>query len=124
MKKSEVNLIADVLDKQICDVNGERSGKVDGLVIVLREGKPPRVGYIECGAPVVARRFGKHWERIALALNRWLGVSEKPRYRIPWSKVKELDIDVTLDFGICDQPPFAWERWLRDHIIAKVPFGR
>lgn len=120
----EVNLVAEVLDRQICDAKGERSGKVDGLVIVLREGKPPRVGYIECGAAVVARRFGKTWERIALALNRRLGVREQPRYRIPWSKVTELDIDVTVDLDVREAPPFAWERWVREHLIGKVPFGR
>lgn len=107
------HLVADILDKQIVDAKKEKVGKVDGLVLVWREGKPPRVGYIEVGNAVVARRLGKWTERLHLS-----------RYRIPWSKVKELDIDVQLDFDASESPPLSWERWLRDHIITKVPFGK
>ena len=67
------HLVAEVLDKQIVDAKKNKLGKVDGLVIVLREGRPPRVAYIECGAAVLARRLGRWCERLALALNRRFG---------------------------------------------------
>lgn len=115
------HLVADILDQQLVDTKKNKIGKVDGLVLVLREGKPPRVGYIECGAPVLARRLGRWCERLALALNRRLGVREKPRYRIPWSKVKEIDIDMVVDVDA--HPLLAWEDWLREHIVKRIPFS-
>ena len=116
------HLVADVLDQQIVDAKKTKLGKIDGLVIVLREGKPPRVGYIEVGAAVAAGRLGRWCERAALALNRWFGVREKPRYRIPWSKVKEIDIDVMVD--VDEHPLLAWEEWLSEHIVGRIPFSK
>lgn len=114
-------LVSDVLDKQL--VKGkEKLGKVDGLVIVLREGKPPRVGYIECGTAVVARRLGRWCERLVLALNRRFGVRDEPRYRIPWSKVKEIDINVEVELD--EHPLLAWEEWLSKHVVGRMPFSK
>ena len=115
------HLVADILDQQIVDAKKTKLGKIDGIVLVLREGKPPRIGYIECGAPVLARRLGRWCERLALALNRRLGVRETPRYRIPWSKVKEIDIDVVVD--VDEHPLLAWEDWLREHVVGRMPFS-
>ena len=81
------HLVAEVLDKQIVDAKKNKLGKVDGLVIVLREGRPPRVAYIECGAAVLARRLGRWCERLALALNRRFGVRDER-----FSGAKQIDI--------------------------------
>jgi hypothetical protein len=116
------HLVADILDQQLVDTKKNKIGKADGLVLVLREGKPPRVGYVECGAPVLARRLGRWCERLALALNRRFGVREKPRYRIPWSKVKEIDIDMVVD--VDEHPLLAWEDWLREHVVKRIPFSK
>ena len=114
-------LVADILDKQL--VKGEEKlGKVDGLVVVLREGKPPRVAYIECGTAVVARRLGRWCERFVLALNRRFGVRDKPRFRIPWSKVKGIDINV--EVALDEHPLLAWEEWLSKHVVGRIPFAK
>jgi sporulation protein YlmC with PRC-barrel domain len=116
------HLVADILDQQLVDAKKNKLGKVDGLVLVMREGKPPRVGYIECGAPVLGRRLGRWCERLALALNRRFGVRKQPRYRIPWSKVKEIDIDMVVD--VDEHPLLAWEDWLREHVVGRIPFSK
>ena len=115
-------LIADVLDKQIVDAKENKLGKVDGLVIVMREGQPPRLAFIECGTAVVARRLGRWCERVVLWLNRKLGVREEPRYRIPWSKVKEVDINIEVD--VDEHPLLAWEEWLSEHVVGRIPFSK
>jgi sporulation protein YlmC with PRC-barrel domain len=115
------HLVSDVLDKQIVQ-RKKKLGKVDGLVIVLREGQPPRVAFIECGTAVVARRLGRWCERLALALNRRFGVRAEPRYRIPWSKVKEIDIDVEVELD--EHPLLAWEEWLSEHVVGRIPFAK
>lgn len=109
------HLVADILDKQIVDAKKLKCGKADGLVLVVRKDKPPRIAAIEIGSAVVARRIGK-----------WLThlVRKDDCFRVPWSKVKEVDIDVMLDFDASEAPPLAWERWLRDRVVGKVPLRR
>lgn len=116
------HLVADILDNQLVDAKKRKLGKIDGLVIVLRQGKPPRVAYIEVGAAVAARRLGRWCERLVLFFNRHFRVRETPRYRIPWSKVKDIDIDVLVDVDD-EHPLLAWEDWLREHIVKRIPFS-
>src|ERR1051325_5123841 len=106
-----MHLVADILDKQVVDSKKTKCGKVDGIVIVVRQGKPPRVAAIEIGNAVTARRLARWTERLKLA-----------RERIAWSKVKKADIEVELDFDASDSSMLKTERWLRDHIVSKVPF--
>ena len=44
-----MELIRDILDKQLVDRRETKVGKVDGLVVELREGEPPRIVFIEIG---------------------------------------------------------------------------
>lgn len=44
-----MDVIRDVLDNQLVDSNQRKIGKVDGIVVELREEKPPRLAYIEVG---------------------------------------------------------------------------
>lgn len=117
-----MKLIGDLLDQQIVDCTGRKFGKVDGIVLELRDDAPPRVSNLEIGAPVLARRIGKRSERWALKMNRFFGVRREPVYRIPFEKVLDVGIDVELDYDGVDEPPLDWERWLRDHIFSKLPF--
>ena len=38
-----MHLMREVLDEMIKDCNGEGAGRVDGIVLTLRDGKPPLV---------------------------------------------------------------------------------
>jgi hypothetical protein len=106
------HLIAGVLDKQLVQKR-TKLGNVDGIVIVLRAGKPPRVAYIECGAAVLARRLGRWCARL---------VGDRQRYRIPWSKVKKIDINVEVELD--EHPLLAWEEWLSEHVVGRIPFAK
>jgi len=117
-----VKLINDVLDKQLIDRDCRKCGRVDGIVIELREDEPPRVAAIECGFAVCARRVSERWERFAIAAGKRLGVRKSPRYRIAWEKVLDTGLDIDVDIDSEDAPPLAWEKWIREHIFAKVPF--
>ncbi|ACC85470.1 hypothetical protein [Nostoc punctiforme] len=52
-----MNIIRDVLDNQLVDSDQHKLGKVDGIVIELRDGEPPRLSYIETGMTTLARRI-------------------------------------------------------------------
>jgi sporulation protein YlmC with PRC-barrel domain len=93
-----MDLVQDVLDKQIVDKNGVRMGRVDGLVAEMREGQLPRLVFIETGTVVMARRFGARAQRLMTALLVRLGAARKTTpYRIAWKDVREVGVDIELD---------------------------
>ena len=118
-----MKLIAELLDQQMIDSEDRKFGKVDGLVLEVRDDGTARVAFIEEGAAVLARRIGRRWERWALAWNRRLGVRREPRYRIPWEKVLDVGIDVKVEMDGNDEPPQDWERWWRERVLSKLPFA-
>lgn len=58
-----MDIIRDVLDNQLVDRHQRKMGRVDGIVVELQEGQPPRLAYLEVGFPVLARRIHPHLER-------------------------------------------------------------
>lgn len=115
-----MNLIRDVLDNQLVDRGQRKMGKVDGVVLEVRDGRPPRVAYIEQGVSVLARRFGP---RLGDWLRRWRRDTREDPFRIPWSDVRDVGIDVEIDTDAEALPTLAWEQWLRRHIIGRIPGG-
>ena len=116
-----IDLMRDVLDKQLIDLNGRKMGKADGIVIELRKGEPPRLAFIEVGIVTEARRIHRRLERWAFALRRKLGESESESFRIPWSKVVLTGVDITVGLDSEKTPALALERWLRRKVIGKIP---
>jgi len=117
-----LDLIRDVLDTQVTDREETKMGRVDGLVLELREGQPQRVMSIEMGFVVLARRLHPRLGDWFLRLRRHVNIRKQACYSVPWSQV--LDVTpfcVTLDVEANETPAFDWECWLRDHIIAHLP---
>jgi sporulation protein YlmC with PRC-barrel domain len=110
-----MDLIRDVLDNQIVDRNQRRMGKVDGILVELREGKPPLVKYIECGWLTKARRLHP---RVA----RWLRRRVSRPYRIPWQRIRDIGVDVEIGQTAEETPLLRTENRLRG-ILGKVPGG-
>jgi sporulation protein YlmC with PRC-barrel domain len=116
-----MDLVREILDKQLIDEHDKNMGKVDGLVLELREGLPPRVAYIELGGVTLAKRLPRALERLVGALaRRWSPKSGQP-YRIPWSRVKEIGITMKVSEEADHSPALASERWVRDHIVGRIP---
>ncbi len=116
-----MHLIRDVLDNQLIDRKKRKMGKADGIVIVLRAGKPPRLAYIEVGMSTLAHRLHGRLGRWAEAAGRRWGVRRGKPYRIPWSKVRRVGIDVQLDLDASETPIYDWEKWLNRRIIGRIP---
>ena len=117
-----MDLIRDLLDKQVVDRKKTKIGKVDGIVMLVRPGRQPRIGFIELGAISLARRLGRPIERLVLRGSGWLGGKKLPEpHRIAWSKVRDIGVDVDVDIDVRDTRIFAWQDWLRDKIIRHVP---
>lgn len=119
--QAQVDLIRDVLDNQIVDRDGKKMGKVDGVVVELREGQPPRLAYLEVGGPTLMRRLHPRFGRWAETLGRKLGITGGKPFRIPWSQVRDIGIDVKVDLDADETPALAWEHWMREHIVERIP---
>lgn len=117
-------LVRDVLDNQMVDRHGEKMGKVDGIVLQVDGTGPPRVVYLEAGAVTLARRLGARVGRWAARLaHRW-GGGHPDSYRIPWTKVRELSLDVRIDEDAAATRVNVLEDWLRTRIVEHLPGGK
>jgi len=119
-----MDVIRDVLDHQLIDRNQKKLGRVDGIVMELRDGQPPRLAYIEVGMPTLARRLHPRLESLVATLESKWGARVGERFRIPWSQIRDLNIggvDVEVDLDAESTPALAWEQWLSEHIIGRIP---
>jgi len=115
-----MELVRDCLDKQIDDRAKRRMGRVDGIVLVVEEGRAPRVAYVELGVTTLMSRlsvrFGK-W--VGRRMRKWQ-IDPDP-YRIPWGKIKVGLNTVIADVEAEKTPALEWELWLRKKVIGRIP---
>jgi sporulation protein YlmC with PRC-barrel domain len=115
------HVVRDILDKQLVDARQRRIGKVDGLVLEARAGEPLRLAFIEVGAMTLGRRLHPRLEQWAASIERWLGVGKGEPYRIPYEKVRDIGLDVDVGIEVERTPILAWQRWVREKIIKRIP---
>jgi sporulation protein YlmC with PRC-barrel domain len=118
-----VNLIHEVLDKQMLDNRRRKMGKVDGIILELTEGRRPRVIALETGVPTLARRLSRRLGRLVEAAVQRLSPERPGSCRIPWRRVRQIDLDVFVELDAAESPVFALERWLHQHVVAHIPGG-
>jgi sporulation protein YlmC with PRC-barrel domain len=116
-----MDLARDCLDSQLVDLNCRHMGRVDGIIIEIEEGKPPRVAFVESGVVTQAARLHPRLGRLVARLAKRFGVAESDPYRIPWSEVTPTGVNVTVGVEAEQTPAFAWEKWLRAKIIGRIP---
>jgi hypothetical protein len=117
-------LVRDVLDNLLVDRNHDPLGRVDGIVLIVEEGKAPRVVQIEAGATAVADRLSRRFGRCVRAMARRWGLVRGRPTRIPWRKILSVGIEVKVDVKADQMPTLAWEHWLREHVVERIPGGK
>jgi hypothetical protein len=113
-----LDLVRDVLDKQLLDRKSRPFGKVDGIVLELRGDSAPRVLALEVGAATRVARLPTWLSRWARRLARPAGVT-----RIPKEAVMAVANDIRIDIDATETPAWRVERWLV-RLFARVPGGR
>lgn len=107
-----------LLDRQVLDVEGVPVTTVDDLLIVTAEGEqvtsgdqPAFVDQILTGPVLATRVLGGRPPASRLL-------------RIPWSDVT--DVGVAVRLGVRGEGlDVTWvQRWLRDHVVGRIPGGR
>jgi hypothetical protein len=119
-----LDLARDILDELVVDEHNREFGRIDGILLHLRHGKPPRVGEIEVGAYTVLRRVNRPLgEWLAAVLERVSPVSLKSA-RLPFEHFKrrggriQMSVDAEADTRL-----LPGEKWLREHIVKALPGG-
>jgi len=114
----------ELLDHQLIDRDGMLCGNVDDVELEIVDGQLPRVTALLNGPGVLAGRIGG---RVALGLgelHRRLHPTLDGQARIPISDVAEIGSAVRLNVGRDELDGGAFEVWVRDHIIARIPGDR
>jgi hypothetical protein len=120
--RQALDLVRDLLDTQVLDHEQHALGKVDGIGLELREGAPPCVAYLEVDGVTAWRRLGGRVGRWAARIaGGWQ--REGHPYRLRWSQVRALDIDLEIDAAAESSPALDLERWLRDKLVRHIPGG-
>jgi hypothetical protein len=116
-----MHLVADVLDKQLMDRNGENAGRVDGIVLELREGKPPLVKCVLVSPITLLSRLSDRLARWYAEIDRRFGPGRGVPFRVPWSRLTPEGPTIRLDVDVESTPINAFEDYLRVTIVEKIP---
>ena len=116
-----MELVRDVLDKQILDGEDCKVGKADGLIIALRKGRPPRVIAIELGVVTLARRIHRRLGDWVERRERAWGFARTDAVRIRFEHIVETGIDVRVNVEAKRTGARKWEDWLAANVIGRIP---
>ena len=119
-----LHLVRDVLDKQIFDTHRLRMGKVDGIVLVLRQHRAPRVEAIELDASTLWSRVHPWLGRIVGRLLRRMATSLAEPTRVRFEHVVDTGLDVHVDIDVKKTNAYVVETWLKEHLVDRIPGGR
>jgi hypothetical protein len=119
-----LDLARDVLDKLLVDQRGREFGRVDGVLIHLRQGRPPRVGELEVGLYTVMRRVNTRFgEWLAGVIERVSPVSLKSAL-LPFDHFNRKGARIVIPISAEeDDRLMPGEKWLRENVIKKLPGG-
>jgi hypothetical protein len=118
-----VCLVRDILDNQILDAKEKNAGKVDGIVLELRDGEAPRVRYVEVGPVTLARRLNRRFGGWVARRDARLGEGRGKPIRVPISRIVLDSPSLRLDIEADSTPIMAFERWLRRTIVSRIPWS-
>lgn len=113
-----MDLVRDLLDKQVVDRNGRELGRVDTVILELRDDGPPLVAAIEIGPSALGRRVHPFFGRCAAAIEKVFGADENRPVRVPFSRILEFEDAVKLDRMASETSALALEQEARTWVAA------
>jgi sporulation protein YlmC with PRC-barrel domain len=115
-----MDVVRDLLDKLVVDRHGREIGRVDSIVLEVREKAPPRVAAIEIGPAVLAHRIRPLIGRWMRGLEHALGIADGRPVRIPFGDVLDTRDRIKVDRAAGETAALVLEQRLRGW-IASIP---
>lgn len=119
---AKCDLRRDVLDQLLKDRKHREFGRVDGVIVYLRQDRPPRLGEIELGMFTVLRRVNRRFAAWVERVASRVSPVRLDSVRLPFKDIRftGLDIEMPVDAETDDRLLRA-EKWLRGHLIKRLP---
>src|SRR3569623_1961795 len=117
----DIAVVRALLDKQLVDRDGEPLGRGDGIVMTYSADEPPRITHFELGAQTLARRLPRPFQGMLAWLGRRLSPRGSSPYRIEVNRIIQLGRTIKIDIDGSRSAARETERWVRDHIISRIP---
>lgn len=115
-----MDVLRDLLDKSVVDANGREMGRVDGIALESRSGRPARLSAILIGPTVLGHRLHPSVGRWIAAIGRRLGVDRGWQTSIPFKDVREIAREIRIDAPIGQTDAGFVEQRLRQWLI-RIP---
>jgi hypothetical protein len=113
----------DLLDRRIVDRDERPYGTVDDVELVEAADGSLEVAALLLGPKALGTRVGGRLGRTMIGIGRRASGDPEP-VRIPLHLVDELGVVVRLMLPRAQLPEMPLERWLRTHVIARIPGSR
>jgi hypothetical protein len=115
-----MDLVRDVLDRTLVDRHGCEMGRVDSIILEVRDDGPPVVVAFEVGPAVLARRLHPVFGRWMAALEIALDVGAGRPLRIPFAAVITIHDHIKVDLAFGETAAATVEQRLRA-VVGAIP---
>jgi len=117
----ELHVVHDLLDKPVLDEARRNVGRVDSVVLELRRDGPPVISAFEMGGRLLARRLGRRLASWAKVFDRRWPALANGVTRFAMGAVRNTGITVSVKCDGRPAPALAWENWLRERVVSRIP---
>jgi len=118
-----MDVVRDVLDKFIVDRNGREMGRVDGIVLEIRDQQPPRLAELLIGASALGFRLNPLVGQLVRGIECALGLGDERPIMIKFSHLETVGESVKIDLPLGETGADTFERRVRRWLL-KIPGSR
>jgi sporulation protein YlmC with PRC-barrel domain len=121
--EDDVHVVGDVLDREVMDRNGRAMGRVDGILLEVTPGQPPRLAAILIGPAALGHRLHPRLGRLVERIERWWALGRNRPARIDFRDIEAIGRTVRLRLTVGETEVDAVEQRLRRWVL-RIPGSR
>ena len=118
-----MEVMKEVLDKQVVDRDGREMGRVDGILLEYQTGQPPRLKALLIGPAALGYRLHPLVGGFIRALEKRFGLDRDRPAQIDFAEIKDFEHKVRLRIRIGETAVEAVEQRLRA-LLLRLPGSR